>query len=137
MPLVLILEDTLTDCRKAVDAARRAGFTEFEVSCFAGDARVYLEKAISGDAPAPDAMVVDLSLGMDSGFELLRFWHGNPKLKTIPVIVWTIMDDPEREICRLFGVERFVSKQDGSAALIEALGTLVPDASRKKADPLT
>jgi CheY-like chemotaxis protein len=132
MPLVLILEDNHADLRKAADVARRAGFTEIEVSGFASEARLYLEKGMSGGVPLPDAMVVDLDLGLESGFEILRFWHGTPRLKRIPVIIWTVMGDHEREICRLFGVRTFVSKQNGAEALMEALSPIIPDAGEQR-----
>ena len=127
MPLVFILEDDRVDLRKAADLARKAGFTEVQSSAFASEARVYLERAISGLTPPPDAMVIDLDLGLESGFELLRFWHGSRQLKAIPVIIWTAMGNREREICRLFGVTMFVSKEHGSPALTEALRSLIPD----------
>jgi DNA-binding response OmpR family regulator len=52
----------------------------------------------------PNALVIDLDLGIESGFELLRFWHGNPNVRPIPVIIWTGTGAHEREISDLFGV---------------------------------
>ncbi len=128
MALVLILEDDPADGRRAADLARRAGFAEIELNGFASEARLYLERGMSGHGPLPDAMVVDLDLGLESGFEILRFWYGNPRLKAIPVIIWTVMGDHEREICRCFGVSSFVCKHDGSEALLEALSAILPGA---------
>ena len=125
MPLLLILEDTTADLRKAADIARSAGFTEFEVNAFATRARRYLEEAINGEGPLPDAILVDLELGFESGFELLRFWHGNQKLRHIPVIIWTVMGAHEREICDLFGVYGFVSKDDSPDVLRAALANVL------------
>lgn len=53
MPLLLVLEDTPAAPRLAVDMAQRAGFTEFEVSRFPTDAKLYLENAMSGKVPRP------------------------------------------------------------------------------------
>ena len=128
MPLLLLVEDTPADLRKAWDIAQSAGFTECEVSTYASNALMYLEKAFEGKAPLPDAMLIDLNLGTESGFELLRFWHGNSKLKRIPIVVWSVMDGSEREICRLFGVYRFVSKHDSPAVLREALVSIISTA---------
>ncbi|HEX4007532.1 MAG TPA: response regulator [Acidobacteriaceae bacterium] len=122
MPLILILEDFPADLRVAANIAQRAGFTEFEVTAFATDARKYLENAMDGKAPLPDAMIVDLDLGQESGFELIRFWHKT--LKTIPLIVWTVMGEQQREICALFGVNEFVHKEDENL-LLESLSTIV------------
>jgi DNA-binding response OmpR family regulator len=130
----MILEDNPADVRRAADFGRRAGFTEIEISGFASGARLYLEKRMSEKAPLPDAIVVDLDLGLESGFELLRFWHGTAELRAIPVIIWTIMGDHEREICRLFGVQRFVSKVDGSHDLLEALGAILAESGDQRAE---
>jgi CheY-like chemotaxis protein len=125
MPLLLVLEDNPTDLRQAADIAGRAGFTEFEVCRFVGDAKRYLEKAKTGTVPLPDAMILDLDLGVESGFETVRMWHGTPQLKPIPVIIWTVFGNHEREMSELFGIYRFVSKEDGSQPLFEALANLI------------
>lgn len=126
MSLLLILEDNPGDLRQAVDAGKRAGFAEFEIHDYASAAHIYLEKAMGGKVPLPDAMVVDLDLGIESGFELLRFWHSTPKLKSIPTVVWTVMGDHEREICRLFGITRCFSKRDDIHILEHALASILP-----------
>jgi hypothetical protein len=60
---------------------------------------------------------------------LLRFWHGNPQLAQIPVIVWTILGDHYREICEMFKVSGYIDKGAGGAALRKALGGLAEMAS--------
>jgi CheY-like chemotaxis protein len=70
-------------------------------------------------------MIVDLELGLESGYELLRFWHKNPRLRAIPLVVWTVMGEHEREICGLFGVNWFISKKDGLHALLSALSNII------------
>jgi CheY-like chemotaxis protein len=121
MPLLLVLEDDPTDLRTASELARRAGFDEQEMYTFSSDAKLYLEKAMSAKVPMPDAMLIDLTLGDESGFEVLRHWHSNPPLKTIPVIVWTQADERQREICKLFGVTHCVYKDDDPNVLTGAL----------------
>lgn len=132
MPLILLVEDDTADLRKAADVAQHAGFTELEVCRFATDARLYLDKALGGAVPVPDAMVVDLNLGVESGFEILRFWHGTPLLRKIPVIVWSVLGDSEHHISDLFGVisdlfgvYRVLDKRDGTEALSDALRELI------------
>jgi hypothetical protein len=73
----------------------------------------------------PNALVIDLDLGIESGFELLRFWHGNPNVRPIPVIIWTGTGAHEREISDLFGVYRFVPKGDGPQPLLKALSGVI------------
>ena len=124
MRRLLVVEDQPNDLRRATDLAREIGFTEMEARTSALSAKVYLEKGLDGELPLPDAIVLDLDLGYESGFELMRFWHGKPRLAQIPLIVWTIMGEDQREICRLFKVTAYVSKLDGGQGLREALGGL-------------
>jgi CheY-like chemotaxis protein len=132
VPLLFILEDTPADLRKAADIAQSVGFTEVEISRFASDAQSYLKKAMSGNVSLPDAIVIDLDLGIESGFELLRFWHGTPLLRPIPVIIWTGMGDHQREICELFGVYKFVLKGDGPQPLSETLSSVIAGATQRQ-----
>lgn len=129
MTRLLIVEDQPNDLRNATETARSLGFTELEARSSAMAARLYLEKGIEGDHPLPEVILLDLDLGYESGFELLRFWHGNPNLSAIPVIVWTVMGENQREICRLFKVTAFVSKSDGLPLLKETLSGLARSAS--------
>ena len=79
--------------------------------------------------PLPDLIIVDLDLGYESGFELLRFWHGNPALSTIRLIVWTAMGEEQQHICRLFKVDAVISKTEGIDALRRAIEPLTAAAS--------
>jgi len=124
MPNLLVLEDDLNQARMAADMAHKAGFIEVQALASAKLAQIQLENAIEDHTPLPDAIVLDLDLGTESGFELLRFCHRNRLLQQIRIVVWTVMGEHEREICRLFGVSEFVSKQDGASALLEVLNRI-------------
>ena len=126
MPRLLLLEDNTDDIKRAEAVARQAGFTEIEVCSYATEGQRCLENAMRGEAPFPDAIVIDLDLGFESGFELLRFWHGTPQLNSTPVVIWTMADE-QREMCKLFGVERFVSKYEGPQALHSVLSAIIAD----------
>ena len=56
--------------------------------------------------PLPDLIILDLDLGYESGFELLRFWHRNSELSSIRLIVWTAMGEEQQHICRLVQSQR-------------------------------
>jgi CheY-like chemotaxis protein len=133
MALLLVLEDDPRDLRAAADIARRAGFCELELNHNANDAKVYLEKSMSGKVPRPDAMLIDLALGDESGFELLRFWHTRPQLKEIPIVVWTLARGTQLEICRYFGIQQLVCKSDDPNVLREALASTIEDSNRTPA----
>ncbi len=85
-------------------------------------ALLYLEAALEGKEAIPDVMVVDLDLGYDSGFELLRFWHSKRELSSASrMIVWTAMGEEQMEICRLFKIAAVVPKGEGIEGLKRAL----------------
>jgi CheY-like chemotaxis protein len=128
MRRLLVVEDQPNDLRMATEAARSVGITDLEARSSAMAARVFLEKGLEGEHTLPDAIILDLDLGYESGFELMRLWHSKPQLAGIPLIVWTVLGEEQREICRLFKVTAFVSKQDGLMQLKEALGGLARSA---------
>lgn len=123
MKTLLLVDDRPNDLRIAADAARDLGITDINAQTSIMKARQFLEKGLDGEIPLPDGIVLDLDLGYESGFELLRFWHSTPKLASIPVIVWSVLDR-EREICNLFKIKSFVSKWEGPKAFRDALAQL-------------
>jgi CheY-like chemotaxis protein len=134
MPLLLILEDTLADLRTVVESARRAGFDAFEISERVIEARMYLEQAIAGKAPLPQAFFIDLDRGLDAGCELLRFRNAQTILKVIPAVIWTVLGARERENCKKFGAVRFVSKNDDPNVLIGELSSILVSSRQVAAD---
>jgi CheY-like chemotaxis protein len=126
---LLVVEDQLGDLRIAAKAAESSGYSQVEAKATAGAAKLYLEKGLEGGETLPDAIVLDLDLGYESGFELMRFWHAHPRLSQIPLIVWTVLGEDHREICRLFKVNAYLSKRDGGSVLQEALKSLAQAAS--------
>lgn len=123
MKRLLLVEDQVKDARNASEIATSMGFEEVEVCDNVHRAMSYLEKGLKGDRPLPDGVVLDLDLGLDSGFELLRYRHSTPELANIRVIVWSVVEE-QRQICELFKIDSFVSKWEGDAAFRQALETL-------------
>lgn len=121
---VLIVEDHPNDFQIAAKAAEASGFSAVETRASVGAARAYLEKALEGEGPLPDAIVLDLDLGYESGFELLRYWHSSPRLSEVPLVVWTILGEQYREICRIFRVCAYVDKGDDPSVLRQVLSGL-------------
>jgi len=118
---LLLVENETNDIRFAGDLARSIGIAEVVNRPTLRGAMDYLEIGLKGEGPLPEGIVLDLDLGYDSGYELLRFWHSTPKLSQIPLIVWSVLGDEQRGMCNLFGVNRYVAKWEGAAALREAL----------------
>jgi len=124
MKRLLLVEDQPKDVRTATDVAESLGIESVQAYTTVHDALSSLEKGLSGESPLPDGIVLDLDLGLESGFELLRYWHSSPQLHRIPLIVWSVVEK-QRDVCELFKVNSFVSKWEGIEAIREALGRLV------------
>jgi CheY-like chemotaxis protein len=125
MPELLIVDDQSKDLKRATDVAEELGFDKIHTRSSVPAARALLEEGLAKRVPLPDGIVLDLDLGLDSGFELLRMWHSTPRLSAIPILVWSVVDE-QRRVCELFKVTWFVSKWEGTGALREKLSQLVP-----------
>jgi CheY-like chemotaxis protein len=124
---LLIVDDDLRDLRVAIDAARSVGIRNIEVFNWLQPAMKFLEEGFRGEGPLPDAVLLDLAIGCESGYEVLRARHSAHANSKIRVIVWSELDeDRNREICELFNIDEYVSKQDGAAALRQALRRISP-----------
>ncbi len=126
MTRLLVVEDQANDLKIAEQAARSAGITEVDARTSVHTAMSLLERGLCAECPLPNVIVLDLDLGYESGYELLRYWHSTPGLKHILMIVWTILGEEQREICNLFNVSDYVSKWEGIPPLREALSKLHP-----------
>ena len=125
----LIIEDTDADLRKAHRLLQQAGIEDIIVFARVAKAMLYLEDLAAQDRVLPSVIILDLEFAAESGFEVLRFWKANAKLHACRVIVWTIMGESVREICRLFGVSDVVSKLEGEQALIESIQKVIREMS--------
>jgi CheY-like chemotaxis protein len=121
---LLVIENEPKDLKIAANAAEAVGIAEVEARTSLDAARTYLEKGLKGEIALPDAIVLDLDLGYDSGYELLRHWHSTPALSKIPLIVWSVLGEEQRDMCSLFKVNAFVGKWEGPQAIRDALAKL-------------
>ena len=127
--LLLVVENEPKDMKNAADWARAAGFTEVEGKTSPYAARLYLEDRLANGPKLPDGILLDLDFGIESGYELLRFWHSTPRLRTIPLIVWSILGEEQKQMCSLFKVKQFVGKWEGDEALHNALRDVMQSAN--------
>ena len=95
---------------------------------------MYLEQAMVGKVPLPEALFIDLDRGLDAGCELLRFRNAHTLLKAIPAVIWTFPGNREREICKSFGAVSFVSKDDDPNVLIGELSSIIENSRQVAAD---
>ena len=114
------IDDNKDDLFIATRLLNRVGIKDVTQFSHIPEAIVYLEDIAEGIRPCPDLIVLDLNVGHDSGFEVLRLYKSNPKLQSCDIIVWTGSGSLERELCEHFGVE-CVRKRDGDSALTTAI----------------
>jgi CheY-like chemotaxis protein len=118
---LLVVENDLKDAKRASEVATEAGFSEIESKTSPLAARRYLEDRLAELQELPDGILLDLDFGYESGYELLRFWHGHPDLSSIPVIVWSVLGNEQKDMCALFKVKQYVGKWEGNEVLLDAL----------------
>jgi DNA-binding response OmpR family regulator len=109
----MIIGDDLSDTRIAARVARTAGFEDFEAFPSVDRAIKSIEQGLQGEKPLPDAIILDLNLGYECGYEFLRHWRTTWANSTIQIIVWSVLGDRNRELCALFHVDAYVSKWEG------------------------
>ena len=121
MPHLFIVEDEPADLQTAIVVASSIGIFGIEARTSVRAATAYLDKVLQCELPVPDAIIVDLDLPNEVGYELLRLRYTTPQLAKIPIIVWTHLHESCREVCDLFKVDAIVFKWEGKEKLREAL----------------
>lgn len=118
---ILIVENDSRDVLIAADVARSVGLVQLRTFENATKAMRFLETAMEGKVSLPDAILVDLDLGYESGYDVLRLWHLSPRLSAIPLFVWSVLGGRHESMCELFKVTAFVPKWKGKDGLRDAL----------------
>lgn len=121
---VLIVEDNPKDLGLASTVSREAGFQTIDSRNSIEGAKAYLETALQGQHRIPDAILLDLALGADSGYELLRMRYLSPSLMKVAVIVWSELDDHNAEICSMFKANAYLGKWQGAEGLRDTFAKL-------------
>lgn len=135
MAHILLIEDDSQDAHTATQTAGSVGITDVYACHTLNEALRYFEAFLRGDSPCPLAIVVDLDLGFESGYEVLRLRYSTSLLRNIPTIVWTNLDESTRNVCELFNVNAIVFKWEGTAKLREALEEIVNEGQLTSASP--
>ncbi|MGG6266336.1 response regulator [Leptolyngbya sp. AN03gr2] len=119
MATVLVVDDTLTDSEIIAGTLRRSGFETVSVSS-SEDAKTRL-----GDLK-PDAIVLDIVLPGESGFEFCRSLKADPETSNIPIVMCSTKDG---EIDRFWGMKQgassYITKPINPEELIRTVRLLV------------
>lgn len=118
---VLVVEDNLVDATKCVALLKKLGADEIDAVGTVAAALLRLDDVLAGKRSAPDLILLDLAFSLESGFEVLRRWKADERLKNIRIIVWTAMGETEQRLCEFFGVHSVVPKWAGTRELEQAV----------------
>ena len=133
-PHVVLIEDNSSDIIRAIRVLKSLNVQHASVFTSVSPAVLYFEDVIAGVKPCPDLIILDLDFGGESGFEILRLRKASRALLQCEVLVWTIMGETQKELCRLFGLSHIVSKHDGESALKSELETCLNQKSQNTPD---
>jgi two-component system, chemotaxis family, response regulator PixH len=119
MATVLVVDDTLTDSELIGGTLRQSGFEIISASS-SEDAKNKLGNL------TPDAIVLDIVLPGESGFELCRSLKANPATSNIPIVLCSTKDG---EIDRFWGMKQgassYLTKPINPEELIRTVRLLV------------
>jgi CheY-like chemotaxis protein len=124
--VILLIEDQGAFSDTCTKALHELGYDGVQLITHVLEAEQHLDDIVSNLTEPPAAIVLDLGLGMDSGFSLLRKCHAEPKLREVPILVWTKHTD---ELSKMFsdylGVKDFLVKSGDPQKLRDALKRLM------------
>jgi CheY-like chemotaxis protein len=124
--VVLLIEDDSRASDACTKALHELGYDGVQLITTVGEAVQHLDDIVSQLTEAPAAIVLDLGLGYDSGFEVLRKCHGEPKLQQVPILVWTKhSDDLAKTFSEYLGAQDFLIKSGDVPELRAALEKLL------------
>ncbi len=105
----VFVEDTSSDYEAAIRGLRQLG-VEAPMVCCSGveSAERYLLAACN---PEPGLIILDLRLPDGDGREILRMVRNDPRLRPVPVAIWSAAEDPAVvEDCYQHGANSFIAK---------------------------
>jgi CheY-like chemotaxis protein len=124
--VILLIEDQPAFSDTCTKALHELGYDGVQLITHVMEAENHLDDIVSNLTDQPAAIVLDLGLGMDSGFALLRKCHAEPRLQQVPILVWTKHgDDLSRMFSDYLGAKDFLVKSGDPQQLRDALKRLM------------
>ena len=124
--VILLIEDQAAFSDTCTKDLHELGYDSVQLITHVIEAEQHLDDIVSNLTAPPAAIVLDLGLGLDSGFSLLRKCHAEPKLQQVPILVWTKhTDDLSKTFSEYLGVKDFLVKSGNKQELRDALKRLL------------
>ena len=120
MPSILIVDDDLDIRREVSEILREEGF---DVLAAAGGAEAL---RVLSTAPPPVVILLDLVMPRTDGWEFRRAQLADPRLASIPVLVFSSFDSGPRNVVDLHAAG-FVTKPFTIAELLDAIARFRPE----------
>ena len=114
LPRILIVDDDVDAADGLASLLQAGGYGDTRVAHTGGTALALAVEFV------PTVLLVDLNLPDMSGYDVARQLSQHPQLQNLRLIALTANSEhPGRELAREAGIERYLSKPVGSAALNE------------------
>jgi CheY-like chemotaxis protein len=124
--VILLIEDEPSASTVCATVLHELGYDGVQLITQVLAAEQHLDDIVSNLTGPPAAIVLDLGLGYDSGFSVLRKCHAEPRLKKVPILVWTKRTDRQTEsFSNQLGAEDFLVKSGDEQELRDALKRLL------------
>ena len=124
---ILLVEDSPEDYETTERAFRRSGLKNPIFRCSDGDDALdfLFRRGSYADAPRPGVVLLDLNLPGTDGREVLAQVKGDPRLRTIPVVVLTTSaDERDVESCYRAGANSYIQKPVSLESFLRAIQVL-------------
>lgn len=123
---VLLVEDKTSDSDRCRAILHQMGYDGVQLITNLELALEYLDDVLEKLTYPPDAIILDLGLGYDSGFDILRKCNANPQLEKVPILVWTKQADENSEAFSAYlGAKDYLVKARDLAPLRAAIEQLL------------
>ena len=124
--VILLIEDQAHASDACTKALHDLGYDGVQLITSLMEAEQHLDDIVANLTNAPAAIVLDLGLGIDSGFAVLRKCHSEPRLQQVPILVWSKhSDDLAKTFSSYLGARDFLVKSDDEQELSKALHRLL------------
>jgi two-component system chemotaxis response regulator CheY len=124
--VILLIEDEPSASTVCATVLHEMGYDGVQLITQVLAAEQHLDDIVSNLTGPPAAIVLDLGLGYDSGFSVLRKCHAEPRLKNVPILVWTKRSDRQtKSFSDQLGANDFLVKSSDTQELREALKRLL------------
>ncbi len=112
MRRIFMAEDNPADVYMLDLALKESGAVfELEVAYTGKEALAFLEREKSSNKPQLDLILLDLNLPQHDGTDLLRYVRQDPRLGSIPTVLFTSSDSPKDRLNAIReGADRFIRK---------------------------